>query len=403
MFPLKRDALSLFLLVIFAATLLSYSAADSDGDATTSSSTVVTAEEAAVVESNPLMSSMTPKQQTQVTKLHAGIKKHGCRLKLCFLLDASRFVRRDDYLDEKNFADLIIAITTTDIGNTPRSTARLCGATYARQVRPFVPNLVNNRTVFLTELHNARRPRRGLRGIAHAGRALRYALKRFRTRRRARAAKIVLFGGAGSLETQLWGRRFILRKEMRRFTRRGGTMCGVSLNQNTAPELRRVLGDGSLIAPIDGFFDIAEIIVATVASLCEVPCAGDDDEKEKEGGNEMEAELTKKEKRDMCPKGTVTQEKLMTGTIDEEEEKDEKEEEQSSAGVNGGSQGNHGNGNHGTDTNVTTIMKSGSNGNETSSESTSATNQSLDTAGLVAASQEFKDEPDDEILSTPSE
>lgn len=199
---------------------------------------------------------------------------------------------------------------------------------------------------------------------------------------------------------------------MGRFKRRGGTACGVSLNQSTAPELKRVLGDEALVAPIDGFFDISEIIVATVASLCDVPCDG---EGEKDGKEEME--LTDKEMKDMCPKESVMEAKLMTGSTEENDE--EKEEQPSSGGDDGGNGGNGGSGGNGGNGGNGSTGSNGSNGSNDSTGSAGSTNSTkstgstnstgspdntnLDTAGLVAASQEFEDEQDDEVFATPSD
>lgn len=246
-----------------------------------------TSTETELLEANPIVSTMSGPQKTRVRNLRNRIKKRGCRLKICFLLEGSRFIGEEDFTNQKNFADLLLAITTTDTVGTPQEPG-LSGATYARGVRKIIPRLTTDRDLFLRHLDSAKLPRRRLRRVAHAGAALRYALNLFNRPDKAKAAKILLFGKSPDLRMHV--RNFNVRKAMETFRSRSGTICGVSLDKSTTPELQSIVGDESHVVSLDGFFDIAEIIVATVATLCEVPC--------RSAGNG----LTSAEMSDLCPK-----------------------------------------------------------------------------------------------------
>lgn len=273
----------LLISIIFISSVPFFTLAENDIPQSVSRTT----SETDLLEVNPMMSTLSAPQKRRVRNLRNGIKRRGCRLKLCFLLEGSRFISRTDFRNQKNFADLLLAITTADTVGTPQA-AGLCGVAYAKAVRPIIPGLTVDRYFFLQRLHRAKRPIQALRGVAHAGAALRFALNLFNGPQKAKAAKILLFGKSPDLRLHL--RNYDVKTEMRTFRSRGGTVCGVSLDNATATELKSVFGAQSHVVSLDGFFDIAEIIVATVATLCDVPCKTD--------GNGM----TSSDMNDLCPK-----------------------------------------------------------------------------------------------------
>lgn len=200
------------------------------------------------------------------------MKKRACRLHMCFLIEASRKVNRTDLQNQKDFADLIVAITTTDLTEP----AKLCGATYARGVYPIVKSSSGfrvNRLKFLRELRNVQKPfpRSERQGTPNVEKALKYALgllKIQKQKNRQKAGKIILFTKSKNFALPRWP----VRKQLRVLRKNGGGVCAVALKKNVVRPLERVTKDAGRVTDINGFFDIAEIVVATIADVCDTPC-----------------------------------------------------------------------------------------------------------------------------------
>lgn len=78
-----------------------------------------------------------------------------------------------------------------------------------------------------------------------------------------------------------------LRRRLRKLKKRSGGICGVALDDAAKPALEFLTKDVGRVVTLTGFFDLAEIVVATVADVCAMPC-----DKKKED----------KSLEDVCPK-----------------------------------------------------------------------------------------------------
>lgn len=216
-------------------------------------------------ESNPMLVGIVESDMQRLRNLHQDVLEYGCNLNLCFILEGTNSVNQKDFSNQKNFADLIVAITTTD-----RPNAKFCGAVYNRYVYP-ITRLTNDREQFLRKLHAAKNRKRG-RYQANLNKGLNFSVRQLHGQR-GDANKIILFS---KKRPNVQGN---LNFKVRRFFSRGGGICAVSLNGRYSNLLRKVTKDNGKIFAIDDFFDLSEIVVATVTDVCNMPC------KEKEPGS----------------------------------------------------------------------------------------------------------------------
>lgn len=269
---------------------------------------------------------MDPDSKSRLHLLRQGTLKRGCALELCFLFEAGNKISNLDYQNQKDFADLIVGITSVDSVNP----ARLCAASYTRSVIPAVtegPGLTTNRTAFLNKVQALPRPRWSRSVDVRA--PLKYALnilngarktpqrRRLIQQRRRRhmmrsdrswnmggshnAGKIVLFAKSRKLFPRA------IRKTKRRLRvlkNNGGSICAVALDHRAKAPLEFLTSDAGRVFELDHFFDIAEVVVATVANVCGMPCEGADRERNKDVCPQDQG-LNKKEGEGKTTTGTV--------------------------------------------------------------------------------------------------
>lgn len=199
---------------------------------------------------NPLV-----RNPASLVPLREDVKKFGCEINICFVLDGTKQVTPDQFLLQKNFADLIMAITTTD------STAFYCGVHYNDFFTRISPRTKNPET-FLKRLYKAEQihPQKNRVNVA---RGFRYVVNQLLDRGRV-ANKVVLFskGGRG------------LGKQPRNisnyFQRNKGGVCGVVVGDGSTEQLQKLTP--GIVVNFDGFFELSEVVVAIVSDLCGMPC-----------------------------------------------------------------------------------------------------------------------------------
>lgn len=204
---------------------------------------------------NPLLRSRPPGEIKRMERLRRDVLNKGCDINLCFALDGSSAVNDDDYLYQKNFVDLIVAITTTD------EPGNYCGVQFHNFFTSIAP-LTQNLIAFLDAIQASKQAG----GRANLEPALRYALKQLR--RQTEDANMIIFF---SKSRPLLRRR--IHPSVTRFLRRGGAIGAVAMEDGFYDELARVTGDLGRVVPLDGFFDLSEIVVAVVSDACNLPCS----------------------------------------------------------------------------------------------------------------------------------
>lgn len=214
-------------------------------------------------ERNPLLGNLKWADKLKLRALRQDVQNNGCDTNICFLLDATLDVTDAEFTAQKNFADLLIAITTTDSGGN------LCGALYGRRVRVF-SRLTGDKLDFLRKLQAltlGQQPAtiRG-RGKSNLLWAIWYALLQL-IRQRGDANKIVTFSKAKPLLPQ-----WLVKRILAVFRRANGSMCAVALNDPVKADLAVLTGDPNKVVSLNDFFDLAEIIVALVSDVCSMPC-----------------------------------------------------------------------------------------------------------------------------------
>lgn len=178
------------------------------------------------------------------------VKVKGCNLNLCFVLDGTNAVTAKDFEFQKNFVDLVVAITATD------RPATFCAYQYGQKPKK-ISSLAYNRVAFLNRVKRARK----VYGKPHLEPALRKAIKQVYART-FDANKVLIF----SKNRPIQARR--LQPMINRFFRRRGGFCSVALKDSNIPNLTRLLKDRNLVFPQDGFFEVSEIITGVVHMVC---------------------------------------------------------------------------------------------------------------------------------------
>lgn len=185
--------------------------------------------------------------------LRNDVLTNGCGINICFVMDGSDGVGAPGFLYQKNFIDLLMAITTTD------RPGRYCAVQYHNQFTEISP-LIDDREDFLTKVHDALKQT----GAANITPGLRYAVNQL-VKRKGIANKIVLFSQKMPNISPL------LPPVLLRFFNINGVVCSVALNpENRHSLIHDVTGDPNLVFPRDGYFEISEVIFALVHELCEM-------------------------------------------------------------------------------------------------------------------------------------
>ena len=204
---------------------------------------------------NPLMEDAPEEEIKRMWDLREQIVDNGCDINLCFILEASSRITDEQYTAQKNFVDLIIAITTTD------EPGNYCAASYDTRYRS-MSVLTSAKQRFLDVIHDSKPTGKSSNpdvvwGLAHSIKQLR--------RQRSDANTVVFFSAGKPKRTRI-------PQFFKDFVRKGNAITGVTFDVNAAPSLAKITGDIQRIVPIDGFFEISEMIVAVVADLCSTDC-----------------------------------------------------------------------------------------------------------------------------------
>lgn len=206
-------------------------------------------------EKNPLMLK-APGSIPRIRLLRQEILDNGCDTNICFVLEASALINEQEWDDQKNFVDLIVAITTTDKGGN------YCASIYDKGFERISP-LTKDKINFLDLVQRETRPYEGsyspniLPGLG-------YSIKQLR-RQRKDANTIIFFSKAKPAITKA-------PYFFQQFVERGNAISAVTFNTANAPDLAKLTGDINRIVPIDGFFEVSETIVAVVADVCSTKC-----------------------------------------------------------------------------------------------------------------------------------
>lgn len=178
------------------------------------------------------------------------VKQKGCNLNLCFVLDGTNAVTPSEFQYQKNFVDLVVAITATD------RPATFCAYQYGQKAKQ-ISSLARNRVAFLNRVKRAKK----VYGKPHLEPALRRAIQQV-FKKTFDANKVLIF--SKNKPIQVPG----LQPMINRFFRRRGGFCSVSLKNSNIPNLTRLLKDRNLVFPQDGFFEVSEIITGVVQMVC---------------------------------------------------------------------------------------------------------------------------------------
>lgn len=206
--------------------------------------------------SHPLLSRLNPSQIATLHTLRSQLREQKCNLRICFLLDGSNQVDPAALLEQKNFVDVLLAITTPDISMT----ASFCSYIYATQSHPMVSPLSNDRKSFLRVLNVTQPPLE--RGIANAGLVLRDGLDTVRYSH---------FKGPGHGNIILFAKRKpVFRapgyyRRMTCFKNDGGNIWGIAMSGRARVKLEHV---ADRIFTTADFFDVAEVIVGRLVQTC---------------------------------------------------------------------------------------------------------------------------------------
>lgn len=237
---------TIFFVIFFSLTLAAFASAI----VSTSDSSDATSADG--WESNPLLKTTSPETLRKLRALKQIVNDNGCDINLCFALQGDEFISDEEFQDQKNFVDLMIAIITTD------SPGNYAAVQYGRTTRA-IQSLTGEKEQFLIKLHETNRVGGLNTNIASA---LGYCGFQLRPRTED-ANKIVLLGDG--LDSVGFRPKWVASR-----VRDDGTdisavaVGGVSFNGL----IDIVGGDPNKVVTIDGFFELAEIIFGLITNVC---------------------------------------------------------------------------------------------------------------------------------------
>lgn len=204
-------------------------------------------------EKNPLVNRSTnPLVLRELRKLRQNVRDTGCDLNLGFILQGDDFIDDQDWEDQKNFVDLMVAILTTD------SPGNYVAAQYGRTSR-VIQRFTGNKRRFLRKVRRAKRVG-GLETNIVAG--LGYAGFPMIARTEDANALIVLGDGLESI-----GFRPI--RVAKQLVKRGVDVLAVAVGGYSLTALTEMVGGNSdKVFEIDGFFELAEVVYGLVFDIC---------------------------------------------------------------------------------------------------------------------------------------
>lgn len=203
-------------------------------------------------EHNALVNPKDKQQMRQISAVHQEVLDKGCNMNLCFALDGSKSISENEFTDQKNFVDLIVAITGTD------RRANYCAVQYHSNRTPISP-LTGNKDTFLRRVQAAKLKRGGTNIAA----GIRYATHQLRSQV-GDANKLVLLGDG----FKTVGRS--PKSAARSFLRVAGPICAVAVGPSDIKGLTDITGDANRVFNIGQFLELSEIIVQVVVDVCEL-------------------------------------------------------------------------------------------------------------------------------------
>lgn len=203
-------------------------------------------------ESNPLLADFPPAFFRDLRSLRQEVRTRGCPINLCFALQGDNFVNPVDFTAQKNFIELVVAITTTD------DPGNYCAVQYGRTTRP-ISKLQKKKIKFLNKVQRTRQVGGYETNIASA---LAYAQFQLRPRLDD-PRKIILFGDG--LDT-VGENPITVAKDLRA---EGTELCAVKVGDiENSKALRDITGSDNRVLSIKQYLDAGEIIVAIVHDVC---------------------------------------------------------------------------------------------------------------------------------------
>lgn len=204
-------------------------------------------------EHNPLVERITdPEILKQLRGLRQRVRDTGCDVNMCFAFQGDDFISDEEFEDQKNFADLLIAILTTDMpGN-------YCAVQYGLTTKAISP-LIGDKLKFLESLRKAKRVGGFDTNIAAA-----LGYTGFQLRPRTEDANKIIILGDG-LESV----GFAPIEIAKRIRKQGTNICAVAIGGYSTDSLLKIVGeDENKIVEIDYFFELAEVINGLVFDVC---------------------------------------------------------------------------------------------------------------------------------------
>lgn len=205
-----------------------------------------------VWEKNPLLKTTNPETLRKLRALAQDVNNFGCDINLCFALQGDDFITDEEFEDQKNFVDLMIAILTTD------KPGNYAGVQYGRTTRSISP-LMGAKETFLGKLHGSARV-----GGLHTNVASAIGYCGFQLRARVEDAnKIVLLGDG--LDSVGFRPKFIAN----RVRKDNIDISAVAVGGVSYTGLFEIVGgDPNKVLTIDGFFELGEIVVGLITNVC---------------------------------------------------------------------------------------------------------------------------------------
>lgn len=210
-------------------------------------------------EHNPLLTNPNrttdPLVLRQLRALRQNVRDTGCDVNLGFVLQGDDFIDDQDWEDQKNFVDLLVAILTTDSpGNYVAAQYGLTSYT--------IQTFTKNKELFLRRVRKARRTGGLETNIAAA---LGYAGFPMIARKDDANTLIVLGDGLESIG-------FGPRRVAKALLRRGVDVLAVAVGGFSIDALTEMVGgDANKVFEINGFFELAEVVYGLVVDVCGLP------------------------------------------------------------------------------------------------------------------------------------
>lgn len=211
------------------------------------------AEDHAAWESNPLLMTTNPETLRKLRAVAQNVNDFGCEINLCFALQGDKFLTDQDFEDQKNFVDLMIAILTTD------KPGNYAGVQYGRTTSS-ISKLVGDKEKFLEKLHESNRV-----GGTHTNIASALGYCGFQLRPRHEDANKIIVLGDG-LDSVGFRPKFVANRVRKDKIDISAVAVGTSVSYTGLIEV--VGGDPNKVVTIDGFFELGEIVVGLITNVC---------------------------------------------------------------------------------------------------------------------------------------